>query len=165
MRRKDREMDKNFAFTIIDKCEYGFLSSINSDSTPYCVPISIVREENTIYFHCAHDGKKTDNMRQNPKVCLSFVGDTNIPPEKFTTEYESAVISGIATEILEDSEKTRALKLLCLKQTPSNMHNFTQAIEQSLKRTAVWIIEITEVTGKRKKYDQNGKEMKFGRME
>jgi hypothetical protein len=46
------------------------------------------------------------------------------------------------------------------------MDAFDQSIEQSLSRTAVVRITLTaSPTGKRKQYDKNGDEMKYGRME
>ena len=84
---------------------------------------------------------------------------------KFTLEYESAVINGIAQEVFNEEEKILALRKICEKYTPLNMKEFDNAIERSLSRTAVWEIEIESITGKRKKYDTNGNEMKFKRME
>lgn len=151
MRRKDREMPKEFAIDVADKCEYAFLSVVDENNMPYCVPISIVREGEHIYFHSAHDGFKIDCLRHNANVCLACVGDTYRLPDKFTTKYESAIIRGIAVEITENAEKIFALKKLCERHTPTNMGNFDAAIENSLSRTAVWRIDVTEITGKRKK--------------
>ena len=50
MRRKDREMPKEFALQVVDKCQYATLSMI-SDGKPYCVPLSIVRIDDFVYFH------------------------------------------------------------------------------------------------------------------
>jgi len=45
------------------------------------------------------------------------------------------------------------------------MDAFAAAIERSLERTAVVKITLTEPpTGKRKQYDKQGEEMKYGRM-
>lgn len=165
MRRKDREMPEEFAVSIADKCEYACLSIVDVNNMPYGVPISIVREGEHIYFHSALDGFKIDCLKHNPNVCLVCVGDTNRLPDEFTTEYESAIIRGVAVEITDDAEKTHALKLLCERHTPTNMSDFDTAIEKSLFRTAVWRIDVTEITGKRKKYDKNRVEMKFGRTE
>lgn len=151
MRRKDREMDEGFALGIADKCEYAVLSMADHHGDPYCVPISIVREGQNIFFHCAKDGKKADCMRENPKVCIACVGDTCRAKDKFTTEYESAVICGRAEEVTEDGEKTHALRLLCERHTPTNMQNFDAAVSQSLSRTAIWKVAIHTITGKRKK--------------
>ncbi len=165
MKRKDREMPKEFAYEVSDKCEWATICMVDKYNMPYCIPISIVRNEDSIYFHCADYGAKTESLKYNNNVCVSCVGDTYRIPDKFTTEYESAVIKGKAFEVVNKTEKIYALKLLCLRHTPTNMHEFETAIEKSLNRTAVWKIEIAEITGKRKKYDYDKKEMKFGRME
>ncbi len=164
MRRKDRQMPTEFALQVVDKCQYATLSMI-CDEKPYCLPISIIRSENDIYFHCAKAGKKYDALCKNNNVCLSCVGDINLVPGEFTTEYESAIVFGKATEVFADDEKIMALKLLCQRYAPTNMAGFDNAIKTSLSRTSIWKISIDQITGKRKKYDKNGQEMKFGRME
>ena len=165
LRRKDREMPEAFALSVADTCEYAVLSVTDADGNPYCVPVSIVREGMTLYFHSAKEGFKAEAMRKHPKVCVACVGDTRLVPEQFTTEYESAVIRGIAYEVSDETEKRKALRLICERYAPSNMGGFEKAVSESLSRTAIWKIEITEITGKRKKYDSQGKEMKYGRME
>lgn len=165
MRRKDREMDSAFALNIVDKCEWATLALTCTDGRPYCLPISIVRIDDFIYFHTAKSGQKIDCLNTAADVCLSCVGDTHRLANEFTTEYESAIIFGKASEVTDDKEKIAALKALCQRHTPTNMHNFDREVNISLPRTGVWKIRIHEITGKRKKYDKNGEEMKFGRME
>lgn len=165
MRRVDRKMDKDFALMIVDKCEYATLSMIDTDGTPYCVPITIARDGETVYFHSAKEGQKITALNNDPNVCMSCVGDTLRATDKFTTEFESAILKGFASEVADDKEKIHALRLICQRHTPTNMHEFDMAIEKSLFRTGVWKIHISEITGKRKKYDKHGEEMKFGRME
>ena len=96
---------------------------------------------------------------------VSCVGDVTPATDRFTTEFESAAFSGTACEVTDIQEKIKALRLICEKYTPDNMENFEDAIAKSLDRTAVWKIRIENLTGKRKKYDKSGEEMKFGRME
>lgn len=177
MRRKDREMDKDFAYSIMDKSDFGSLATINEDNTPYSLPISFVRKENIIYIHSATKGTKIRNITKNPQVSMSFVGDINIPfPDEessagrkpsdvFTTEFESAVIFGTASIVDNRNEKILALKLLCEKYTPNNVGFFNDAIKDAMDITTVIRIEISKITGKRKEYDDEGKEMKWGRME
>ena len=162
MRRKDREMDAEFARMIVDKCEYAVLGMTGPEGWPYNVPVTITRRGEELFFHCALEGQKVDCLR---RVCVTAVGNTHIPPDKFTTEYESAVAFGLAEEVTDPVEKTEALRLLCQRHVPSNMADFEASVARSLGRTGVWRIKITGLTGKRKKYDTAGKEMKFGRME
>lgn len=165
MRRKDREMSQDFALEVTGKCEWAVLSMVDAVGKPYCVPLTIVCDGMTVYFHSAHEGQKVDCLRRNSSVCLVCVGDTFRTPDQFTTEYESAILRGAAAEVINDDEKIHALRLLCQRHTPTNMEAFNSAIAQSLSRTAVWKIQMVGITGKRKKYDTDGKEMKFGRME
>ena len=55
---------------------------------------------------------------------------------------------------------------ICLRFLPKHMDAFDDAIQRSLERTAVVKITLTAPpTGKRKQYDKQGEEMKWGRME
>lgn len=151
MRRKDRERDEAFALEIADKCEYAVMAVSLGDGTPYCVPLSIARDGEDIYFHCAYEGQKTDALKANPHVCISCVGETRRLSDEFSTEYESAVIFGTAQQVESEEEKIHALRLICERHTPLHMDAFDSAIESSLKRTAIWKIHIENITGKAKK--------------
>ncbi|MDE6759037.1 MAG: pyridoxamine 5'-phosphate oxidase family protein [Clostridia bacterium] len=151
MRRKDREMTKEFALQVVDKCEWATLAMVTSENTPYCIPISIARIGDFIYFHCAKDGSKIDCMNYCDDVCLSCVGDTQRLDDEFSTKYESAVIFGKAIQVTDDDEKIIALRALCERHTPLNMQNFDEAIKKSLWRTDIWKVSINNVTGKSKR--------------
>lgn len=151
MRRKERQMPEEFAWEVVDKCEYAFLAMTAEDGSPYGLPVTIARGGRAIYFHSALEGRKVECLRRSPRVCLSCVGDTRVPPGKFTTLFESAVIFGRAEAVTEDEEKIHALRLLCQRHTPDNMENFPRAIAKSLDRTGIWRITVEEITGKAKR--------------
>ena len=148
MRRKDRERDRNFALNVIDRCDYGVISLVTPDGRPYCVPLSVVRIENEIYFHTATEGTKLDILRMNPYASLACVTGVQVIPGKFTTAYESAVVCGNVTEVTDEKQKIAALRALCLKFTPDNMDDFDNAISRSLARTGIWKLTIESITGK-----------------
>ena len=148
MRRKDRERPEAFALQILQNCEYATLATLNPDGTPYCIPLSPVLEGKSLYFHCAAEGRKLDNIRTNNQVCVSAVGRTMLQPEKYTTEYESAVAAGTASEVTDTAEKMHALRLICEKYAPTRMEDFEKAAHSSLPRTAIIRIDIETATGK-----------------
>lgn len=94
MRRKDREMPEEFAYMVANKCEWAVFAMIDTEGMPYCVPITIALDGKTVYFHSGPEGYKVDALRKNNAVCISCVGDTYRTPDKFTTEFESAIIRG-----------------------------------------------------------------------
>ncbi len=182
MRRKDREMDREFGIEVIDKSKYGVLSMIAEGDEPYGLPLSIVRDGEYLYFHSAMDGRKVKTLVKNPNVSVVFVGEIRIPEnyteeelreiaedrskavllisKVFTTEYESAVVKGRVELVEDEQEKIRAMRLICEKHTPTKMDYFDMAIGAGLKRTNIYRIEMEEIKAKRKKYDTRGKEIK-----
>jgi nitroimidazol reductase NimA-like FMN-containing flavoprotein (pyridoxamine 5'-phosphate oxidase superfamily) len=151
MRRKDREVSRDEALAALDKAPFGVMASVDSDGAPYCIPLSMARDGDWLYFHCAMVGHKIDNLRADSRVCVSFVGKAEFPKDNFTVVFESAVVIGTAEEITEDEEKIRALRLISERFTPKNMQAFDAEIAKLLKVTGVWKIHIEEIAGKTRK--------------
>lgn len=149
MRRTDREQSREFALSVIDRSEYAVAAFAASDA-PYCVPLSIVRVGEVLYFHCALEGTKTDLLRADPRVTLCFVGSNRAAETEFSTYYESAVVSGTAFEVTSPVEKAAALRALCEKLTPGFMAHFPSELARSVAVTAVWGVRMEQVTGKAK---------------
>ncbi len=186
MRRQDRAMDEAFALEIIDEAAYGVLA-LAGEAGPYGLPLSLVRDGRTLYFHTARDGKKLTLIREGDPVWVVFVGRVRVPElyseaemdammadpagagrliaSVFTTEFASAMVRGKIREVMDGAEKERALRLVCRKYTTDKEKYVDTALASGMELTRVFAIDILEVTGKRKKYDTNREEMKFGRME
>jgi len=112
VRRRDREISVEEAVAILDSAEYGVLSTASEDGQPYGVPLNYVYRNNCVYFHCALSGHKLDNIQANAKVSFCAVGNTNILPASFATEYESAVAFGVASEVFGVERDNALLWLL-----------------------------------------------------
>ncbi len=151
LRRKDREKDEDFALDVLQRCSFATLAMTQQDGTPYCIPISPALVGRSLYFHCAHHGMKTDALRARPEVCVSAACDVTPVPEELTTEYASAVAFGCASEVIDDAEKVAALRAICERYAASNLEAFPDAIERSLARTAIWRVDIENITGKGKR--------------
>ena len=181
MRRKEREMDKEFGMDIIDKSRYGVLSMVDGD-LPYGVPLSIARDENYLYFHSAKEGRKAKALRGNPNVSIAFVGEAEVPElytkeeldemakdeskaivfisSVFTTQFESAVVKGKVEIVEDEKERVRGIELICKKYTPTKMDYFNIGVKAGLGQADIYRVEIEQIKAKRKKYDIDGNEMK-----
>lgn len=186
MRRKDREMDREFGIEIIDRAKYGVISMIDGEK-PYGLPLSIVRNGDILYFHSAKEGRKVDVLARNTNISIVFVGQVEVPENYshdeleamksdtskaiqfissvFTTEFESAIVTGNVEKVQDEDEKIRAMRSICEKYTPGKMEYFHIAIEAGLNRTNVYKLKMEDIKSKRKKYDDKGVEMKWARME
>ncbi|HMO79877.1 MAG TPA: pyridoxamine 5'-phosphate oxidase family protein [Pyrinomonadaceae bacterium] len=96
------EMRQNEIDTLLSEVRYGHLG-FSVDDQPYVVPVHYVFDGKTIYVYTT-EGKKTEIVRRNPRVCLqveNVVDDRN---------WKSVVVSGRA-EIVEDvDERNKALE-------------------------------------------------------
>lgn len=147
IRRSDREITIQEAKEVVEKAEYGVLSTIGNDGQPYGVPLSYVYKNDNIYFHCALSGQKLDNIENNAKVSFCVVGKTKVLPDKFGTEYESAVVFGVASEV-RGAERHDALLWFLEKYCYEFIEEGKRYIEQKDKATKVFKIEINHISGK-----------------
>ena len=182
MRRKDREMNSEFAREVIDRSQYGVLACVTPDGKPYAIPLSIARDGDRLFFHSATAGSKVDYLPDGKEVALTFVSHVQVPelfsPEElanmanepgaasqlgskvFTTEFESACVQGRVYELTESADKIFGLRCISEKFTPDKMALFELAAESALKITKVYEIRIESLTGKRKRFDAQGNELK-----
>lgn len=164
-------MDSKWATEVLHQAPYITVSFIDPDGKPYSLPLSLASADGVHwYFHGALEGKKLDSIKMHPLVCMSAVtrcAPTVGPKDgSFTLQFKSAIAFGNAEIVDSEEEKTEALRIICERFLPQHMDAFGQSVERSLKRTSVVRITLTgEPTGKRKQYDKNGEEMKYGRME
>ena len=150
MRRKDRAISSQEALDILHKGEYGILSTVSADGQPYGTPINYCMIDKFLYFHCAKEGHKLDNISANNKVSFCVVGRTQILPEQFGTLYEGAIVFGVATEVF-DSEKHGALVGLIEKYSKDHYDEGLKYIEKLSSKTGVYRISIDSISGKAKK--------------
>lgn len=150
MRRKDRALENNEAIELLKNCEYGILSTIDKNGYPYGVPLSYVYVDNSIYFHSATEGNKLDNILTNDKVSFCVVGKTSILPDKFSTKYESVIVFGKTTEVIDD-EKNEALLEILNKYSPGFIKQGKAYIQNAGAKTKVIKITIEHISGKARK--------------
>lgn len=164
-------MDSKWALEIMRKAPYITVSFTRADGTAYGVPLSLACTSDDLwYFHCAPEGDKLEAIAVHPEVCLSAVTkcQPTVGPKdgSFTLQYRSAIAFGKAEIVTDTEEKIQALRAISQRFLPQHMDDFEEAVHRSLHRTAVVRITLSAPpTGKRKQYDQNGDEMKYGRME
>jgi len=147
LRRKDRGMPEPEARELLERGEYGILSLCGADNEPYGVPLSYCVLDNAIYFHCALEGRKLALLAANRRASFCVVGATELLPEKFSTRYESVIVSGKVTEVL-DEDKQRGLIALVDKYCPDYHEKGMQYIGADSTKTRVFKLQIDTVCGK-----------------
>lgn len=150
IRRADREILECEAKGILEKGEFGVLSTVSTDGQPYGVPLNYSYAEDVIYFHCATDGHKLKNLSDNSRVSFCVVGRTEVLPDKFSTRYESVIVFGQAFELSGD-EKHKGLLEIVKKYSPEFIKEGLQYIEKAIHKAKVYKIAIESISGKSRK--------------
>ena len=147
IRRVDRAISESEAIEILREGEYGILSTVSADGHPYGVPVSYSYTEDGIYFHCAVEGHKVDNLTRSNKVSFCVVGKTEVLPAQFGTKYESAIVFGEAFEVT-DADKHKGLLELLKKYSPGFLDEGLRYVESAGGKTRVYKIVVQSITGK-----------------
>jgi hypothetical protein len=148
IRRSARALPTDQAREILERADHGVLATLGADGWPYAVPVNHVLSDDTLYFHCAIEGHKLDNIAHEERVSFSAVASATVLPLALSTLYESAIVFGRAAVVTDPAEKRRALELLAVRFCGAVTPEAEQTIATDGSRTAVVRIRIERITGK-----------------
>ena len=149
IRKPERLLDIKDTETILRDGEYGYLSMYSKEDGVYGLPISYAWDgEQSIYLHCAKEGKKLRIMDDNNDLSFTVVGKTELLPEKFSTKFESVIIGCKGYRVLDNDEKMKALKLILEKYSPDHMENGIKYANRAFEKTEIIRLDIIEWCGK-----------------
>jgi nitroimidazol reductase NimA-like FMN-containing flavoprotein (pyridoxamine 5'-phosphate oxidase superfamily) len=150
MRRSDKEIvDRAEIDRIIRSCQVCRLG-LSDDTGPYVVPMCFGYDGDTVYLHCATEGRKLDILRKHARVCLEFdIAGELVRAEQacgWTIKYESVIAFGDAVLIEDADEKREGLRHL-MHQYAGPQKEFTFP-DAAVERVAIIKVTIDQITGK-----------------
>ena len=156
VRRKDREItDTKKLQETLNEARYVTLA-LCMENKPYLVSLSHCYDidANSLYFHCAKQGKKIDYMKNNPKVWGQALIDQGYVDGKCNHLYTTVMFSG-TVELVEDlDEKRRIFNLMFVNQErvknqgETDPHLIRIGKDSELLDVAVGKILLNEISGK-----------------
>lgn len=151
VRRKNREIQSPETLAILRDGEWGVLSIIDSDGSPYGVPLNYAYDEESsvLVFHGALEGRKLTWISPEPEACFTVVAKGVIIPGEFTSAYASVMVFGTLVRIADPVETLTALRLLAKRCQPAGA-DIEKYLAQYCEKTAVVFLKIQEVSGKRR---------------
>lgn len=147
-----RITDPAVIFALLDTSPVGRLGTIASDGWPMIKPLNFVRDGWSLYFHCAREGEKLDDIRRDNRVCfevdlpIAYVKGRPENPCRAEYLYRSVIIRGRATKVEDRDEKIHALDCLLRKFQPES--SFTGYSDEKLDLTGIVRIDIDDLSGK-----------------
>lgn len=158
VRRKDYLLTEQEACYVIEHTNNAVLGTADASGTPYAVPITPLLLDGKIYFHGTKDPKsrKLNNLEQNPRVSIVWVGADPLKEDEFTVKYISAMVSGHARRIT-DPKQMRAIfdrytQRFAGFQTAAKQH---ETINGSIGAVALWEVTIDKITGKARRANRS----------
>ena len=143
MRRKDREItDPSAMHEILREADVVSVA-FNTGEFPYVLPFNFVLHGDSIFIHCAPEGRKLDLIGRDPRV--AFCAAVDIRVENTTTRYRSVCGTGIASLVDDDTLKVETLKALAAKYKAPCVFPLP---ERTLAATRVVRVRIESMNGK-----------------
>ena len=152
MRRQDKEIkDASLLRKILGQAKYVTLA-IAMNSHPYLVSLNhgYDPKENSIYFHCANEGKKIDYMKANSEIWGQALLDFGYDSKWCTQSYATVMFKG-KVSFIEDLRQKRKAFLVINSQLKSPPQRLKEIMKTSLRKTAVGRIDIEYLSGKKSK--------------
>ena len=144
MRRKDREItEQSFMHEVLQEADVISVA-FNTGEFPYVLPFNFILYGDSIFIHCAAEGRKLDLIGRDPRV--AFCAAVDIRVENTTTRYRSVCGTGIATLVDDDTLKVETLKALAAKYKAPCVFPIP---ERTLAATGVVRVRIESMSGKR----------------
>jgi nitroimidazol reductase NimA-like FMN-containing flavoprotein (pyridoxamine 5'-phosphate oxidase superfamily) len=154
MRRSERQIiNTGEIIALIDQSKVCRLG-LSDGNLPYVVPLNFgyTFQDNTLtlFFHSAHEGKKIDILKNNPRACFEI--DTRHELIEAATAcgygfaFASVIGFGSVEFITDTTEKICALNALMKHQTGKDIqHSYGEA---ELNAVCVYKLKVEEFTGK-----------------
>ena len=150
MRRKHSEItDPKEMTRILASTNTGHMATVDADGYPYITPVNFVFHQGCVYFHCAPQGEKLDNLARNPRVCfevstpLAYL-EVSFNPERNPCRthqlYHCVIIRGKARMVPDGELKTAALNALVAKHEGNR--DFSPVTPDSPSYKACCVVEI-----------------------
>jgi nitroimidazol reductase NimA-like FMN-containing flavoprotein (pyridoxamine 5'-phosphate oxidase superfamily) len=158
MRRKKEEITNTEHITrILRTAHVGRLATNGSDGYPYITPVNFVYWCDSVYFHCARQGEKLDNIARDPRVCftvdlpLAYI-DTGFAPDKPPCEvgqlYQCVIIRGRAELVRDQAEKLGALNALMGSHEQVENYQGIRADARAVELCEVVAVRVERISAK-----------------
>jgi nitroimidazol reductase NimA-like FMN-containing flavoprotein (pyridoxamine 5'-phosphate oxidase superfamily) len=151
-RRRDRgTYDRATINAIVDEALVSHVG-FNVDGQPYVIPMAHARVGDKLYIHGSVASRLLKNMKAGLPVCvtITLIDGLVLARSAFhhSMNYRSAVILGVAREVLDEEEKRAAFDALVNHVVPGRSADVRAADAQELKATSVLCLPIEEASAK-----------------
>ena len=153
MRKSNKKItDESVIIDLLNTCHTGRLGTVRADGRPMVKPLNFAYHEGRIYFHCAREGEKLNDIYRDNRVCfevdhpIAYIKGTGDNPCRAEYLYRSVIANGRAVIVEDRAERLLALDRLMSKYQPEG--GYGAYPEEKFSLTCIVRIDIEELSGK-----------------
>ena len=132
---------------LLTSAKRGILAVHGENGYPYGLPVNYLYLDGKIYFHCAKAGHKLDAIRSNDRVCFTVLSEPVKNPGEWWNCFTSVICFGRISEVSENEEKDRLLRLIGAKYFPEG-YDIESDMAKNAGNALILEIQIDHLTGK-----------------
>ena len=142
--------DKERIEEVISKSEICFVGMVDTENTPYVIPMNFGYQDGVIYLHSGPEGRAINILNRNNQVCITFSIDHELVFQhpkvacSYRMKAKSVICYGKVNFIEELDDKRNALDIIMRHYSGREF----QYSEPAVKNVKIWEVPIDRVSAK-----------------
>lgn len=142
--------DKERIEEVISKSEICFVGMVDTENTPYVIPMNFGYQNGVIYLHSGPEGRAINILNRNNQVCITFSIDHELVFQhpkvacSYRMKAKSVICYGKVNFIEELDDKRKALDIIMRHYSGREF----QYSEPAVKNVKIWEVPLDQVSAK-----------------
>lgn len=142
--------DKERIEEVISKSDICFVGMVDTDNSPYVIPMNFGYQDGVIYLHSSPEGRAINILNQNNQVCITFSIDHELVFQhpkvacSYRMKAKSVICYGKVNFIENLDDKRNALDII--------MHHYSgrefEYSDPAVKNVKIWEVPLEQVSAK-----------------
>lgn len=142
--------DKERIEEVISKSDICFVGMVDTENTPYVIPMNFGYQDGVIYLHSGPEGRAINILNRNNQVCITFSIDHELVFQhpkvacSYRMKAKSVICYGKVNFIEELDDKRKALDIIMRHYSGREF----QYSEPAVKNVKIWEVPLDRVSAK-----------------
>lgn len=142
--------DKERIEEVISKSDICFVGMVDTENTPYVIPMNFGYQDGVIYLHSGPEGRAINILNRNNQVCITFSIDNELVFQhpkvacSYRMKAKSVICNGKVNFIEELDDKRKALDIIMRHYSGREF----QYSEPAVKNVKIWEVPLDRVSAK-----------------
>lgn len=142
--------DKERIEEVISKSDICFVGMVDTDNTPYVIPMNFGYQDGVLYLHSGPEGKAINILNQNNQVCITFSIDHELVFQhpKVACSYRMKAKSVICygkVNFIENLDDKRKVLDIIMRHYSGREFEYS---DPAVKNVKIWEIPLDRVSAK-----------------